>query len=116
MRKVKVIKADKFLDTWSKLAGFRVTGLALFEVIIIRRYLSFYDKSFNHEKIHIAQQRELLYLPFLLLYAAHYLWLRRKMSHKVAYRHIVFEKEAYDHEYNLSYDKSRKRFAWLKYL
>jgi hypothetical protein len=31
-----------------------------------------------------------------------------------AYRSISFEQEAYDNQYNYSYQDARKRFAWLK--
>lgn len=67
----------------------------------------------NHERIHTAQMRELLYLPFYILYAAE--WLVRMMrngfnSYK-AYQEISYEREAYDNDHNLSYLSSRRPFA-----
>ena len=117
MRKVKVIHSDNFLDRWSKLSGFKVNGLALFEVIIIRKDVRHYYKSLNHEQIHIAQQREMLYLPFLLFYVGHYLILRVKgLSHKQAYRGIFLEKEAYANEGKITYVYRRKCFASFRYI
>lgn len=71
----------------------------------------------NHEKIHFRQQLELLIVPFYLLYLIHYLInLARFRNHDRAYFGICFEKEAYAHDRNLNYLKSRRLYAWLNYL
>ena len=66
----------------------------------------------NHELIHSAQQRELLWVPFYIIYLIE--WIFRlcqfKSWHK-AYMNISFEKEAYRNGNNLNYLKSRKCFA-----
>lgn len=70
--------------------------------------------TLNHENIHSAQQKELLYIFFYLLYF--FEWLYRLIFHtKNAYRGISFEKEAYEHQQDLSYLQNRRKFAmWRK--
>lgn len=71
----------------------------------------------NHERIHDAQQRELLYIPFYLLYLIE--WLCRLVQYRnfdKAYLNISFEREAYAHGHDLTYLPHRRRYAWLKYL
>lgn len=66
----------------------------------------------NHERIHDAQQRELLYVPFYLLYVIEWLVrLAQYRSRKLAYRNISFEREAYAHGHDLSYLSRRRHFA-----
>lgn len=82
------------------------------------RDVSWIDKFvINHERIHTAQQRELLFVPFYLLYVME--WLVRLLQYrnrKDAYMNISFEREAYAHGHDLTYLSTRRLFAWLKYL
>jgi hypothetical protein len=58
----------------------------------------------NHEFIHFRQQIELLIIPFYILYLLNYLInLIRYHKHTEAYRNILFEREAYENDSNLSY-------------
>lgn len=82
-------------------------AIAIFPFIFIRKDVKITDRLINHEKIHFAQQKELLIAFFYLLYAFFYLF--------YAYRNIPFEKEAYDNDDNLKYLGKRKLFAWIKY-
>ena len=67
----------------------------------------------NHELIHSAQQRELLYIPFFIWYGIEWLLLYFKYHDwLVAYRHIRFEREAYNHQYNMSYLKHRRHYRY----
>lgn len=71
----------------------------------------------NHERIHTAQQRELLFIPFYIIYVIE--WLIRLLQYHTwqkAYMNISFEREAYTHGYDLNYLKTRKHFSFLKYL
>lgn len=71
----------------------------------------------NHERIHLRQQLELLIFPFYFLYLLNYLVLLIKYkNHYQAYYNIVFEKEAYATQHDLSYLKARRFFSWLRYL
>ena len=92
--------------------------MALFPFILIKnRHDLTNTVLLNHERIHIRQQLELLVIPFYLVYGINYLYnLIQQSSHEAAYRNIVFEKEAYDHENDLGYLKKRKLFSFLNYL
>ena len=71
----------------------------------------------NHEKIHDAQQRELLYVPFYILYLIEWLFrLLQYRNQQKAYENISFEREAYAHGHDLSYLPHRRRFAFLGHL
>ncbi|MCC9041750.1 hypothetical protein LNQ81_03415 [Myroides sp. M-43] len=69
----------------------------------------------NHERIHLHQQAELLivffYLWYLMSFFYYYLRLR---SVKLAYKEVIFEREAYQNEHNLEYLKTRKFFSFLR--
>ena len=67
----------------------------------------------NHERIHTAQQRELLYIGFYLWYFIEWLYLLIRYRNGLkAYFNIRFEKEAYNHQYDLNYLKHRKRYHY----
>lgn len=69
----------------------------------------------NHELIHAAQQRELLYVPFFIWYFFEWLILLVKYRDRMeAYRHIRFEKEAYEHQADLSYLRHRKHYQYMR--
>lgn len=72
---------------------------------------------FNHEHIHARQQLEMFWLFFFLWYGIEYLVrLVYHKDHHNAYRSISFEREAFTCEHDLLYLKSRKTYAWVKYL
>lgn len=67
----------------------------------------------NHELIHSAQQRELLYLPFFVWYVAEWIVLYAKYRDRTkAYFNIRFEKEAYRHQCDLQYLKRRRMYHY----
>jgi len=89
--------------------------------ITIWPFIIFRDKvdieTINHERIHIFQQKELLIIPFYLLYF--FFWIKNKIKGQdnlEAYLNIPFEKEAYSNGNDLSYLLRRKRFSWINYL
>lgn len=66
----------------------------------------------NHERIHTAQGRELLWLPFYILYVMEWLChLIRLRNWNKAYMAISFEREAYRFGRDLDYLNHRKHFA-----
>ncbi len=70
----------------------------------------------NHENIHYAQERELWYVGFYLMYVLFYLrglWYFR--NHRDAYHSIPFEQEAYKNEGNSAYLNNRESMAWKKF-
>ena len=68
----------------------------------------------NHELIHSAQQRELLYLPFFIWYGIEWfiLWLKYR-DWTTAYFHISFEREAYQNQHRLNYLKQRRHWNYI---
>lgn len=93
-------------------------GLTLFPFIILRKRVFKNDITLiNHERIHLHQQMELFVIPFYIIYIANYLvnllWYH---NHSIAYRKIIFEKEAFDHEKNHTYLLTRKRWQFIRYI
>lgn len=95
--------------------GKRYYAVNLFGVLFAKGPCS--PQTINHEKIHTAQMRELLYVFFYIFYCIEWLFrlLREGNSFK-AYRNISFEREAYANGDDLSYLSHRKRLAFLKYM
>jgi len=77
------------------------------------------DKSpiiINHEKIHWKQQIEMLIFPFYIWYFIELLIRRINKNNYESYMSLLFERESYNNENDLDYLKTRKHFAWIKYL
>ena len=92
-------------------------AINLFGVLFVRQDAVIDEITLNHEAIHTAQMKELLYIFFYLFYIVDWLiGLMAYVSFSKAYRDICFEKEAYQNEGNINYLKSRKPFAFIKYL
>jgi len=91
------------------------SGIALYPFIFLKDKKQKDDVILlNHERIHIAQQKELLVLFFYIWYIIEFFI--RLMIHKnwsIAYRNISFEREAYANESNLRYIKKRPRWAFF---
>ena len=84
------------------LLGQSFLAICLCGFVFARRPLNAVE--LNHERIHAAQQKELLYLPFFLWYLLEWLVLWIKYRERMeAYYHIRLEKEAYKHQSDLSY-------------
>ncbi len=96
----------------------RFAGMALWPFILVKSKRTKADRVFiNHERIHLRQQLELLVIAFYLWYAIEYLLrLWQYKDRHIAYRNISFEREAYAHEKELTYLKSRPFWQFLKYL
>lgn len=87
----------------------------LFGVLFVREGCKMTATDYNHEAIYTAQMKELLYVPFYLLYVLEWLWhLIRLRDTRAAYRAISFEREAYAHEGEADYLKTRKKFNQYK--
>jgi len=84
--------------------------------MILRDKSGLEDKSLiNHETIHWRQELETLIIGFYILYL--FFYLKNLITGKVgyeAYRSIPFEKEAFDHQDDLTYLSKRKFFAWAR--
>lgn len=97
--------------------GKRYAAINLFGVLFVKRGVSLSPELINHERIHTAQMREMLFLFFYIAYVAE--WLGRVIGCRGdfyrAYLAISFEREAYRHDNDLRYLQSRRLFAqWRK--
>ncbi|MBD5271752.1 MAG: hypothetical protein HDS42_00530 [Bacteroides sp.] len=73
--------------------------------------------TINHERIHTAQMKELLFIPFYIFYILE--WFIRLLQYRnsfTAYRNISFEREAYANESNPDYLSKRKLYSFLRYI
>lgn len=88
-------------------------AMNLFGIILAREECKPLSRvTINHEAIHTAQMKELLYVGFYLWYVAE--WLIKLFIHgKEAYRNISFEREAYAYEGYEGYLSVRKRYNWI---
>lgn len=91
-------------------------GMALFPFILVRQSQPG-PVLLNHERIHLRQQAELGVLPFYVWYGLEYLLRRIQFgAHYTAYRNISFEREAFAHEANLNYLKTRRLWSFWQYM
>lgn len=80
--------------------------------MFVREHIPVNSRLINHESIHTAQMRELLFVPFYIIYLIE--WMIRLCQTgnlRDAYFAISFEKEAYRNDLNLDYLPRRKWFA-----
>lgn len=93
--------------------GKRFAAINLFGILFVKYGVEIDNNLTNHEKIHTAQMRELLYIPFYIIYILEWLLLlvRFKGDFYTAYRKISFEQEAYQNAADLSYLNRRFIFA-----
>lgn len=95
--------------------GKEFLAINLFGVIFTKGRLT--EVDINHELIHTIQMRELLYVPFYIVYVLE--WMIRIVQYRgwvKGYSHISFEKEAYENQRNMNYLKKRKHFSFVKYI
>lgn len=78
-----------------------------------KEYRPLPEKTINHEAIHTAQMRELVYVGFYFLYLLEWLYRLPKQWRigQSAYRNISFEREAYRKQRCEIYLSYRKPFA-----
>jgi len=89
-------------------------AINLMGVLFVHRNVYISKLLVNHERIHTAQMRELLYVGFYVWYLLE--WFVRLFMKGNAYRNISFEREAYYNEQNLGYLRNRPHYAWCSYL
>jgi len=91
------------------------SAINLFGIIFVRKGKHITDITISHERIHTEQMKELGYIFFYLFYLLE--WILKLFKYGLnSYRNISFEREAYANQEELLYLRSRKRFAFLKYL
>lgn len=97
---------------YNKLIPFK--GFAAFNFcgLIFTKKEKLSERTLNHEAIHTAQMKELLYIGFYIWYLIE--WLIRLFMKGDAYRNIFFEREAYNHQSDFEYLNNRKHYAFLE--
>ena len=109
----RVIISPRFCQLMSVFIN--VYAITLYPFIISRDRLNI--TTYNHEKIHLVQQRELWVVGFYILYVWYWLKARAKgLNGSAAYYAIPFEKEAYENHSNFKYLHDRKPHSWQNYL
>ncbi len=129
-----IIIQNKWINKIIPFPSFRACNL--WGILFVRGERPLTEITINHEKIHTAQIIEvtLAATPILFVIALllktwillslvlvfYYLWYVVEWILRLfkgnAYRSISFEREAYAHQGDLSYLKSRKAFSFIKYL
>ena len=93
-------------------------ALAVWPFIILKeRSLKSDSVLLYHERIHLRQQLEMLWIFFFLFYVLEYavkIVIYRDL--KTAYHNISFEREAYSNEHDGNYLSNRAFLSFLKYL
>mgnify|MGYP000012421167 FL=1 len=92
--------------------GFNAVNL--FGILFVRKEAELTSTLINHEYIHTAQMKELLYVFFYLWYLVE--WIVRLFQKGNAYRQISFEREAYANEDDFAYLSNRKHYSFVRYL
>ncbi len=93
-------------------------AIAIWPFIFLKnKNLKFDDVLINHEKIHLHQQKEMLWLLFFIWYFIEFsvkLSIYKKPME--AYRNLSFEREAYDNEMDFNYLRKRNFWNFINYL
>jgi len=91
-------------------------GMTIFPFVFYKKEVKS-NRLETHERIHLYQQAEMLFLPFFIWYFAEFFIhrLNSKSWHQ-AYMKISFEKEAYGNDCFDDYLCKRKFYSWIKYL
>lgn len=92
----------------------------LFGVIFARNNRTISKRTYNHEKIHLKQMQEMLWIGFYLWYVIEYMiiFFVRVFSSKQSerYHDVSFEEEAHNNDTDMKYCNTRKHYAWVKYI
>lgn len=93
------------------------SAITLFPFVLVLKDVKLSKTLVRHEKIHLAQQVELLVFPFYVIYFLEYLLkIAYYKNHYLAYKNISFEREAYCHEQDPRYLQTRKNYSWIRYI
>ncbi|TAL31737.1 MAG: hypothetical protein EPN93_16765 [Spirochaetes bacterium] len=94
----------------------KAVGITLFPFIFIVPEMHGNRVVINHERIHLRQQLEMLVVIFYFIYLCSFLWnIIRRKNFMAAYMRVLFEREAYAHEYDPDYLARRRLYASLRY-
>ena len=92
-------------------------AMTIWPFIFVQRKMTLTKALVNHERIHIAQQIEMFWLFFFVIYVLEFiikLFVYR--SWYKAYKNISFEREANRNEDNFEYLLERDTWDWIHYV
>lgn len=90
-------------------------AINLFGLLFVRKGVVVTERLLNHERIHTAQMKELLYVGFYVWYFIE--WLIELFHYgTTAYRTNTFEREAHANDDNLTYLANRPFWGFWEYV
>ena len=115
--KLILIQSDLVIRVASWFSGSKVIGTQILVWLFVDNIEKWKKRliKMNHENIHFRHGAGLAFIGFWSLYGFNYLinLIRFKFDNEKAYRNIIFELDAYDHEKDLTYSKY---YGWIKYI
>lgn len=122
-----VLQATALLRVFSFISGNRINGMALWPFVLVdtkrvasstteqSQYEYRIQRVIRHEVIHLKQWQECLILFFVPLYLlAWAVELAQSKSFRKAYTNNWFEREAYAHDWSISYQDNRPMYNWVR--
>lgn len=100
--------------TWLPIPCKGYKACLCFKWLIVRGDAKIGTLTMNHEKIHVAQMKEMGYIFFYIWYGVE--WFIRFFLRGRAYKKLSFEREAYINQGEPKYIEQRKPYAWLNYI
>ena len=98
---------------------FKTGEVTLWPFFIVFKYKkeNVSNRLLVHAYIHVAQQKEMLVVFFLLWYGIEWFirFLTNGFDATEAYLDLKFEREAYNNWEDVEYLEERKHYAWLEY-
>ena len=99
-------------------------AITLGPLIFVRKGTVLSDRDVNHEAIHWEQYKETFIIGFFLVYVIEFILRSFTIEEKKdgrgywnrVYHSLSMEREAYAHQDEPNYIKSRKHFAWIGYI
>ena len=103
-------------------------AITLGPLIFVRKGTVLSDRDVNHEAIHWEQYKETFIIGFFLAYVIEFIlkFILRSFTIELktdgrsywnrVYHSLSMEREAYAHQDNPNYIRSRKHFAWIGYI
>ncbi len=118
-----VLESDILITIFGFLMGgkyfaLHAKGMACWPFVLVRNSECSTELIINHERIHLQQQKETLFIGLWLISLGEWMWARFYKGYTVeeTYFYLACEQEAYRHQNDMNYLASRKMFALFKYL
>ena len=101
---------------YNNIIPFKVfAAINLFGLLFVRKGVVVTERLLNHERIHTAQMKELLYVGFYVWYFIE--WLIELFHYgTTAYHTNTFEREAHANDDNLTYLTNRPFWGFWEYV